>query len=327
MSGSARPRVLVLVPTYDRPQGLRTALRSILDQDVAGLSVIVSDNASGPETAAVIDELADDRVVHDRLDTDIGMAANLTRCLTLGDAPLRYVLHDDDVMLPGNLARKVEFMERHPSAGMVHSAFYNTDDAGRATGPAINWPGFTEATLQPGRDFVRQAIAVGGIVCVASVLMRSEAVVQERFDPEDGPYADNALWLRIATHWDVGFLPEPLSGYRVHAASASSGYDTLRMRGERAVTTQHHATVTRRAHERYVHRADLPPDERAELETLLRRCDRRLRLRIAVQAVLPPRALVVAKRLLGWRRGSLLHRALAVEAGPARAEDPTSRPL
>lgn len=317
LAGRHAPRVLVLVPTYERPASLRTTLLSVLEQDVDGLQVIVADNASGPETAAVVAELDDPRLVHDRLDVNVGMNANLTRCLTLGEAPLRYLLHDDDVMLPGNLARKVAFLEAHPTAGMVHSAFRNVDDDGRPVGPVLNWPGVTRDTLQPGREFVRQSIAVGGTVCVASVLLRSAAVVGESFDPDDGPYGDNALWLRIATHWDVGFLPEPLVGYRVHAGSASSTHATLRVRRGRTVTTQRHATVTRLAHGRYVDRAELDPAERALLTALLRRCDRRLRVRIAAQAVLPPRALAALKSAVGWRPGSRLHRALAVETGPA----------
>lgn len=308
------PTVTVCIPTRDRPDSLRVALQSVLSQSWPQLEVIVSDNASGPATAQVVADAADPRVVHDRLDTDVGLYGNLTRCLTLGRGSLRYVLHDDDVMLPGNIERKARFMLEHPTAGMVHSAFRNLDAAGDPTGPVLNWPGATHDVLQPGRAFIRQSIAVGGMTCVASVMLRSDAVRTERFAEQDGPYADLALWLRVALHHDVGFLPEPLVGYRVHAGSASSAYRTLRVRRGRTVTTLQHADVTRQAHGRFLEQADLEPELRDQLQSLLRRCDRRLRLRIVVAVVLPPRMLQALKRVVRWRRGSRLHDLLAVEA-------------
>lgn len=308
-----RPLVTVCLPTFDRPEMLRRSLRSVLEQSYTDLEVIVSDNASGPATAAVVAEAGDPRVVHDRLDTNIGLFGNLTRCLTLGTGAYRYVLHDDDVMLPGNLERKVAALQAAPSAAMVHSAFRNLDGDGRPVGPVLNWPRAERDVVQPGREFIRQSLTVGGMVCIASVMLRSDAVAQERFDERDGPYADLALWLRVASQHDVAFLVDPLSGYLVHAGSASSQYRTVKERRGRQVTTLQHARVTKLAHGRFVEQAELPPHEKAELWALLRRCDRRLRLRILVTGVVPVGLQPRLKRVLGFGRGSRLEHLLAVE--------------
>ncbi|HXQ88350.1 MAG TPA: glycosyltransferase family A protein [Solirubrobacterales bacterium] len=59
------PLVTFIVPTYDSYETLRdVALPSILGQDYSNLEVIVSGDCSPPETAAVVTELDDPRLVY-----------------------------------------------------------------------------------------------------------------------------------------------------------------------------------------------------------------------------------------------------------------------
>jgi len=311
MTGS--PTVTVCIPTYNRSGLLRSSLQSVLWQSLRDVEVIVSDNASTDDTEDVVRSLGDPRVIYDRNPENLGLFANLSRCLGLGSGRYRVVLPDDDLMLPGNLERKVAFLERHPSAAMVHSGFRFLDAAGNPTGPIMNWARLAEDTLEPGPSFVRRSIAFCGLVCVSSVMLRSEHVAGERFDADDGPYADMALWLRVASRGDVGFLPDPLSGLRVHEASASSGFRTVRVSRGRHQLTSSHADALRQAHGRYVARADLDPPTRDELAGILARADRRLRLSILVNSRVPLPALRVAKRAAGWRPGARLHRLISLE--------------
>jgi glycosyltransferase involved in cell wall biosynthesis len=316
MTGS--PTVTVCIPTYNRAGLLRTSLQSVLWQSLRDVEVIVSDNASTDDTEEVVRSLRDPRVVYDRNPENVGLFANLSRCLSLGSGRYRVVLPDDDLMLPGNLERKVAFLERHPTAAMVHSGFRFLDATGNPAGPIVNWARLDEDTLEPGASFVRRSIALGGLVCVSSVMLRSEHVAGERFDPDDGPYADMALWLRVASRGDVGFLPEPLSGLRVHEASASSGFRTVRVSRGRHHLTPSHADALRQAHGRYVARADLDPPTRDELAETLARADRRLRFSIAVNSRVPASWLRIAKRAAGWQPGARLHRLIALDGTDAR---------
>ena len=308
------PLITVCIPTWNRSELLRASLQSVLWQSVRDIEVIVSDNASDDDTADVIRSLDDPRVVHDRLDENIGLFGNMSRCLRLGSGTYRVVLPDDDLMLPGNLERKLRFLRDNPSAGMVHSGFRFLDDAGQPTGPIMNWARLTEDTLEPGESFVRRSLSFGGMVCVSSVMLRSDLVADERFDAADGPYADLALWLRVANRGDVGFLPDPLSGLRVHAGSASSGFQTVRVRRGQHLLTAHHASAIQQAHGRFVEAAALEPGTRAELRDVVRRTDRRMRWSIAAHRRIPPRALRAVKRAAGWRPGAGLHRLLSVDA-------------
>ena len=188
-----RPAVTVCIPTYNRRDLLAASLDSVLRQSWRDVEIVVSDNASTDGTAGYVRSIDDPRLRYERLEENVGLFANLTRCLHLGTGRYRMVLPDDDLMLPGNLARKVAFLDANPSAGLVHSAFRYLDDGAEPVGPVQNWSRLAADTLEPGPAFVRRSLAVGGLVCVSSVMLRGDLVAAERFDPDDGPYADLAL--------------------------------------------------------------------------------------------------------------------------------------
>ena len=320
-----QPVVTVCIPTYNRPAMLRRSLQSVLWQSLRDIEVIVSDNASTTDVAAVIAEFDDPRVVHDRLNTNIGLFGNLSRCLSLGSGRYRVMLPDDDLMLPGNLERKSRFMDAHPEVGLVHSAFRHLNADGLPFGPVQNWARFDHDTVQSGRDFIGQSIANGGIVCVSSVMLRSDLVADEQFHEDDGPYCDLALWLRVALRSDVGYLPDPLSGYLMHAGSASSGFQTVREVRGRTRQTAHHADALLQAHGRFIRRPEIDPELARDLEQLLAESDRRLRLSIRVNSLLPTPAVKVVKRLLRWGRGGRAYEALSLYSAYTPPETMTER--
>ena len=293
---SEQPLVTVCIPTYNRPDTLRHSLRSVLEQSYRHLEVIISDNASDTDTEAVVNSFADDRVRIDRLATNIGLHGNMTRGLHLGSGKYRTVLHDDDLMLPGNIDKKVEFFETHPQVGLVFSAFRLVDSDSQPHGPVLNWSGEGEDIVQPGPVYIREAIGRGGITCPPTVMLRSDVVADESFVVEDGPYCDLALWLRLALRTDVGFLPAPLSGYREHLSSASSGFQTIEQVRGRFISTLGHADALRLAVGRFLETADLDPGLRAECARLQRASDRRMRVAIRANRYLPQSVFQLAKR-------------------------------
>ena len=309
---NSRPLVTVCIPTYNRPEMLRASLQSVLWQSLRDIEVIVSDNASSTDTEAVVAAFGDPRVRIDRLDHNIGLHGNLSRCLRLGSGRYRVMLPDDDLMLPGNLEAKAAFFEAHPSVGLVHSAFRYIDAESLPYGPVTNWVQADTDTLQTGMEFIGKSIAQGGITCVSSVMLRSDLVAGEAFVPEDGPYCDLALWLRVAARSDVGFLAAPLSAYRVHTGSASTGFHTHRRVFGRTVATMHHADALLLAHSRFIERADFDERTREGLRELLRHSDHQMRLSVRLNETLPPLVIRAVKRLARWGRPGRLYSSLSL---------------
>jgi glycosyltransferase involved in cell wall biosynthesis len=294
------PRVTVTIPTRNRAPLLRETIDSVLNQSFGAFEVIVSDNASTDETPDVVRSIDDPRVRLDRLEEDTGRYGNLTRCLHLGSAPYVTILHDDDLMLPGNLEHKVSFMDRHPSAGFVYSAGLGIDAEGRPIQGLENRDEWPDEHLEPGASFIRRTMRHGVIPSTPTLFFRRDAVAGEEFAEADGPHCDSALCLRLARHHDVGYVPQVLAAFRFHPDSMSGAADGIARyrRGNRPRTTKAYVASVEHAHERFlaIHCPD--SEDQAELRSLLASHLRRQRLRVAVRSVLPTPVVDVLKHAL-----------------------------
>ncbi|MDY3556023.1 glycosyltransferase [Gemmata sp. JC717] len=128
------PRFSVVIPTRERADTLRFALRTCLDQSFDDYEVVVSDNHSSPATRSVVDETADPRVRYVRTPEPVAMSTNWE--FAVGHARGEHVLliGDDDGLLPhalGELDRL--FRERAVPVIRWDAAYY--------TWPTVALPG------------------------------------------------------------------------------------------------------------------------------------------------------------------------------------------
>ena len=194
-----RPRLTVLVATYNRAAYLTLALESVLGQSFSDFEVRVVDDASQDTTPEVIAGIRDPRVRSFRQRTNQGWLGNCNAALEGVDTEYVLLLGDDDVMTPGALERAVAVLDANPDVGMVHTALNIIDGAGRLIRSVVNWTKDPNVdTKEPGQEFIRKSIRSGCRVCAATVMMRTAALAGMRFEPADGPTADVGLWLRIA---------------------------------------------------------------------------------------------------------------------------------
>jgi glycosyltransferase involved in cell wall biosynthesis len=213
------PRVSVVITTYNRSELLARCLRSVFAQDFDGVEVIVADNASVDDTPAVVASFADAGVQYGRLEHNIGPHANFTRSLHMGRAPYLALMQDDDLMLPGNLARKVALLDERPTVVVAHAAFQYIDADDRVTKDYSTWTHTRADVIEPGELFIQRSLSAGSRINHSSAVLRREMVLGERFDPADGRPCDLGFFLRVARHGDVGYLDEPLTAIRRHAGS------------------------------------------------------------------------------------------------------------
>src|SRR5262245_31652104 len=105
---SARPFFTIAIPSKNRADRLRQAVRSVLEQTFEDFEVIVCDNSDDAEaagTAAVAREISDPRLTYIRTTGRLSMPDNWERALA--DARGEYVgiLTDRSVFYPDALER------------------------------------------------------------------------------------------------------------------------------------------------------------------------------------------------------------------------------
>ena len=130
------PLITTVIPTYRRPELLRRAIRSVLDQTYPHFQVCVYDNASGDGTAEVVNALArrDSRVRYYCHPENIGSQENFRFGVSRVDTPFFDLLSDDDFLLPDFFARAMPALRNNPQAAFFSGGLLQANPEGRVVG-------------------------------------------------------------------------------------------------------------------------------------------------------------------------------------------------
>jgi glycosyltransferase involved in cell wall biosynthesis len=125
------PAVTAVVPTHRRPELMRLAVQSILDQTYPGLiEIIVVFDACAPELPDVV--VPEGRILRGVVNERVrGLAGARNTGIVAAEHAFVAFLDDDDVWMPDKLVAQMAVFDDHPDAGLVGSAM-QVDD-GRAT--------------------------------------------------------------------------------------------------------------------------------------------------------------------------------------------------
>jgi hypothetical protein len=138
--GAEAPLITTVIPTYQRPRLLARAIESVLQQSYPHVQVCVYDNASGDETAGVVEELArgDARVKYRCHERNIGLGANFTFAMERVETPYFSILSDDDYHLPNFFATALQGFSKHPDAMFSAGSVVSMTEAGQITHVSMN---------------------------------------------------------------------------------------------------------------------------------------------------------------------------------------------
>lgn len=220
MTGGATPRVSFVISCHSYGRYLKTAIDSLLAQGVAGTEIIVVDDASKDETAAVLREYrSDPRIIVVRHEAPHGHLRSNNEGLRRATGEFVGVFDADDFLLTADAVRReLEIFDRNPRVGFVYASYLLVDEAGVPFRAFQPWQAdYVRSGLEEFRHLVRSLY-----VPHSSTLVRRAC--HDRADIYDLtlPYsADWDLWLRLCVRFDVGYIREPLLAYRQHRSQMS----------------------------------------------------------------------------------------------------------
>lgn len=113
------PRYSIVIPTRNRPDTLRWSVATALAMEGGDFEVVVQDNASGPETLAVLEAFDDPRLVYSRSDTPLSMSENWEQALDVCEGEWIHFIGDDDGMMPRACTIMSSLTERIPKAEVI----------------------------------------------------------------------------------------------------------------------------------------------------------------------------------------------------------------
>jgi len=113
--GSVRPLLTLAIPTYNRAACLRELLSQLVDQlkNDSRVELMICDNDSPDETPSVVQDFTDRglRIRYIRNLTNVGPDANFLQCFQLARGRYVWVFSDDDLIVPGGLAKILSYCE------------------------------------------------------------------------------------------------------------------------------------------------------------------------------------------------------------------------
>jgi glycosyltransferase involved in cell wall biosynthesis len=222
--------ISVVIPTRNRSHLLPVTVRSVMQQQNVDFELIVVDEASTDDTAAVLDGLSDPRlrVIHHQAVCGVSAARNDGAALARGGWIA--FLDDDDLWAPNKLELQLGAVrETGASWGYVGHLHINVHS--QVTSGAS--PPTPDVVV---RELPRENLVPGG--CSGVMVSKSAFEAAGKFDPRLQPLADWELWLRLARHGVPACVPQPLVAYRVHGEQMS--LDAARVLSDFEILAQRH---------------------------------------------------------------------------------------
>jgi glycosyltransferase involved in cell wall biosynthesis len=201
------PRLVsAIIPTYNRSRDLRIAVGTALAQTypASALEIIVVDDGSTDDTAAVVRELGDRVRYLKKPNGGVSSARNHGMAAARGD--YLALLDSDDEWLPTHVAEQADFLDRHPDFGLVITDVARMDEQRR------DFEIFHRREFIPVDGWVLPYVLRNPALAPASAML-TRAVYEDvgGFDETLRTAEDLDFHLRIALRWQIGVIEKPLT--------------------------------------------------------------------------------------------------------------------
>jgi glycosyltransferase involved in cell wall biosynthesis len=130
----ARPKLSIGLPIYNGQRSVRRVIDSVLGQTFRDLELVISDNASTDQTAAICREVAaaDGRLKFHTREQNAGIVANFNRALELSSGEYFRWIGGDDWLEPSYAEKCVAALDARPDAvGVTNYLTYWSDQGER----------------------------------------------------------------------------------------------------------------------------------------------------------------------------------------------------
>lgn len=204
------PRISVIIPAYNRGGLLIEALESVFRQTWTDFEVIVVDDGSTDDTAALIAPFLS-RICFLR-QSNRGVAA--ARNLGIRHARGEFIcfLDSDDLWMTTKLEEQIAFAEQNAQYALIATEIEAFDESGEVSDRRKS------KMYRIHNGFVLEHLLFSNWIQSSTVMVRRSVLLSVGgFDEDVGNFGEDwLLWMRFAAVAQIYFLPKPLVRYRIH---------------------------------------------------------------------------------------------------------------
>lgn len=194
---SKKSLISVIIPTHNRANLLKKAIKSVLVQTFQNFEMIVADDSSTDDTKKVVKGFKDKRIKY-FLKKRFPNTPAATRNDGIKKAKGKYIafLDDDDEWLPKKLEIQLRYFKENPKVGLIHTKYYD---------------------VYNGKKIEKKDIGC------STVMIKKECIDKYGFFDEKLICAeDRDLWMRIMKKYEKIFINEVLVVHKIHKKQVSS---------------------------------------------------------------------------------------------------------
>ena len=223
------PSISVVIPAYNASRYIRAAIESVLAQTCPPAEIIVIDDGSSDNTAQIVTSLgARVRYVHQE---NAGASAARNHGTKLAAGQYVAFLDADDAWEQSKLAKQVALLRSDPTCRVVHTDACLVDEDGNTVKGSAN----RRRQSRNGKVFEEFFEADMAVILTSTVLVARECFDTAGFFDETGVVVDDHdFFLRLAWHFPIHYIDEPLVRYRVLPVSLSRLNDIKRVQAHEA---------------------------------------------------------------------------------------------
>lgn len=217
MNDVSRPKVSVVIATYNMAQYLPDAVESILAQTYPFLDVHIVDDGSSDETRVVAEKWKSDPRVHYHWQSNAGQTKAKNAGIRASDGDFVAFCDADDLWTPTKLEKQMPLFDVAGRVGVV----YARNRQIRASGEPV--PDIRRETYHSGQ--ITQELFQYNFICFGTAVVRRSCL--DEFGGFNEAYRmgiDWDLWLRISTRYEFFFLDDVVYLYRVWPGQMSNNW-------------------------------------------------------------------------------------------------------
>jgi len=216
---SAAPLVTVIMPVYNVERYVVDSIASILNQTYRNIELLVFNDGSTDQSAAVVSGIVDPRLIFINSAQNVGCSAHMNTGFKIAKGKYIARMDSDDVALPDRLARQVAFMEAHAEVGVCGTLMNIMDQ------PEIR------ERLPITDAEIRLHMLANSPMANPTILLRTSVIqaTGAKYDNYFAPSEDYRIFHDLIPYTQFANLPEPLLNYRRHQGQISN-YKSSRQR-------------------------------------------------------------------------------------------------
>jgi glycosyltransferase involved in cell wall biosynthesis len=207
------PLVTILMPAYNAASYIGEAISSVLCQNFTDFELLVIDDGSVDETAAVIKGFTDPRIIYlNQGHQGIAYALNMG----LREAKGRFIARfdADDICMPNRLQKQVAFLSADDRYVLCGSDAEYISESGEHL--------FNFTCIGHSHEDIRNQLYILCPFIHSSVMYRKEAVIAAGgYSPHAHNFEDYLLWIQLANYGRYANLHEQLIRVRFNPASVT----------------------------------------------------------------------------------------------------------